>query len=64
MDPKDTESEAHGPEKETLSKNTDTAEKAKAAKKADAAEKAEAADGRKQVLFFGGNILVYRWNQR
>ena len=53
------ESEAHGREKETLSKNAEAAEKAKAAKKADAAEKAEAADGRKQVLFFGGKILVY-----
>ena len=64
MDPKDTELEAHGPEKETLIRNAEAAEKAKAAKKAEAAEKAEAADGRKQVLFFGGKILVYRWNQR
>ena len=30
-DPKDVESEAHGPEKETLSENADAAEKVKAA---------------------------------
>ena len=47
MDPKDTESEAHGPEKEALSKNAEAAKKVKAAKKADPAEKAEAANGRK-----------------
>ena len=58
------ESEAHGREEETLSENAEAAEKVKAAEKADAAEKAEAADGRKQVLLFAGNILVYRWNQR
>ena len=52
------ESEAHGPEKETLSGN------AKAAEKAEASEKAEAADGRKQVLLFAWKILVYRWSQR
>ena len=64
MDPKDSESEAHDLEKETLRKNAEAAEKAKAAKKAVAAEKAEAADGRKQVLFFRAKILVYRANQQ
>ena len=58
------ESEAHGPEKETLSENAEAAEKVKAAEKAAAAQKAEAADGRKQVLLFAGKVLVYRWNQR
>ena len=58
------ESEAHGCEKEILSENAETAEKAKAAEKTEATEKAEAADGRKQVLLFTWNVLVYQWNQR